>query len=373
MMRIFRIMFKEIKENLTDKKTMLMMVLFPIVLILILGFAFSNEFSQSYPTSDIQLIYTDSGSKEMSEGFQNFMKNCDDMGIKIKEAESTDKGINDIKNAKYTGYILVKDNIITLYKNDKNFIDTNIIESLLKTFIDRFNSISVIARNNPSIMGKIVSDENYDFTRVVSLDKEKQPSSMDYYSVTMLTLIILYGAMGGIFSIGEERTRKTGDRMLCSPVKKYEILTGKLLGQSFSILIQSVIVFLFSKFILGANWGTDLPTVFAVVLSGIIFSVSIGICLGFIIKNNNAAMGVINSIIPFIAFLGGSYFPISEVGSDVLSKLSNISPIRWTNNSIFQVVFAKNYGDVPMALAINLTCAAVFIAISAMAFKKEAF
>lgn len=372
-MRILKIMFKEMKGNLRDKKAMAMMVLFPIVLITILGFAFSNIFNSNYTISGINVIYTDNGNKEISTGFQNFIKNSKEIGIKFDEIKNIDQGINYIKNAKYTGYIVLKDNNITLYKNDRNFLDTNIVESILKAFIDRFNVISVIAKENPAIIQKIATDDNYNFTDIVSLNRNKQPSSNDYYSVTMLTLIILYGSISGVYSIGEERTKKTGDRVLMSPVRKYEILTGKLLGVSFAVLLQSILVFIFSKYILGANWGTDIFTIFLIIISEIIFSISIGICLGFLIKNTNAASGVINVVIPFIAFLGGAYFPINETGSIVLMKLADISPIKWTNTSIFQVIFANNYGDVSIALMINIICAAVFIALSAYFFRKEAF
>lgn len=372
-MRIINIMLNEIKMNLRDKTSMIMMVLFPILLITILGFAFSNEFSKDTKVGDMKVIYTDKSSKALSSGFSNFIKNGKSMNIQFEKINSVNDGVKDVKNAKCDGYILLKGNNIMLYKNNKDFLSTNIIESILRAFVDRFNSISVIAQNNPTVIQKIASDENYDFTKVVSLNRKSQPSSVDYYSVTMLTLIILYGAMSGLYSIGNERTMKTGNRLLCSPTKKYEILTGKLFGNSFAILLQSILVFLFSKYILGANWGTDLFTIFTIVFSEILFSMSIGICASLLLKNTNAASGIINTIIPFMAFLGGSYFPINLTQSSILIKLANLSPIKWTNNSIIDVIFGGNYSDVPIAIMINLVCAAVLILITSYSFRKEAF
>lgn len=303
-MRIFNIMLKEIKGNIRSSKTILMMVLFPIVLMSILGLAFSNTFNSDYKISGISVIYTDNGSKEISDGFKNFVESSKKIGIKFYEIKNTDEGINDIKNAKYTAYIVLKGNNMTFYKNDRNFLDTGIVESILKIFVDRYNAITTIARENPASIPKITSYNDYNFTEVVSLDRERQPSSNDYYSVTILTLIVLYGSMSGIYSIGGERTKKTGNRILISPARKYEILTGKVLGVSF-------LVFLYSRYILKAYWGTDIFTIFLIVISEIIFSISLGICMGFLIKNSSAAPGVINVIVPFIAFLGGSYFPIN--------------------------------------------------------------
>lgn len=371
-MRIFNIMLKEIKGNVRNKKSIVFMVLFPIVLMTILGLAFSNSFSSDYKISGISVIYTDNGSSELSNGFRNFVENSKKLGIKFYEVKNTDVGINDVENAKYAGYIVLKGDNITLYKNDRNSSDASIVESILKVFVDRYNVIATIAKENPASILKINTNDNYNFTEIVSLIKERQPSSYDYYSISMLTLIILYGSMSVIHSVGGERTKNTGNRMLISPARKYEILMGKIFGASFVVLLQSVLVFLYSKYILKAYWGKDIYTIFLIIISEIIFSISLGICLGFLIKNRSAASGVVNVIIPFMAFVGGSYFPTDGMGI-LFKNLSNFSPVKWTNTAILNVAFANNYGDVSVALMINIICALVFVFLTAYLFSKEAF
>lgn len=372
-MRIINIMLKEIKENLTDKKAMTMMVLFPILLMTILGFAFSGTFNDNFKLKYVIVIYTDNGNKEISSGFKNFIDKGKEIGIEFKEIKNIDQGINDIKNAKYSDYIVLKNDNITIYKNDRNGIDSNIVESMLSTFVDRYKAISAIAKANPFALKNITADNNYNFVNVVSLDRNRQPTSKDYYSVTMLTLIILYASISGVYAIDSERTKKTGNRILMSPTKKYEILTGKLIGSSFAALIQSTIVFVFSKYVLGAYWGSNIGTIFLLIISEILFAISIGVGLGFIIKKGNAANGILSAIIPFIAFLGGSYFPINGIGSKVLMQMANISPIKWTNSAIFQIIFSNDYLFVSTALMINFICAAVFVGLSAYLFRKESF
>ncbi|MCF6096039.1 ABC transporter permease [Thermovorax subterraneus] len=372
-MRILSIMTKEFKENFANKQVMLLMILFPIVIIAILGFAFSNNFNTNFKFQDIKVVYTDkSGNEGISLGFKKFIKAGKKIGIEFKEVEKIDEGINNIKNGKYSAYILLNNEGIILYKNERNDLEANIIENMVSVFVDRYKTIDAIAKVNPLGLKNITNIER-DFTKIVSLDRKKALTSFDYYSVTMLTLIILYGSIGGVFAIDDERTRKTGMRILASPTKKYEILTGKLLGTAFSVFIQSVIIFAFSKYIYGAYWGHDIITVFLLITSEILFSVSIGIGLGFIIKNGRAAQGLVNAIIPFIAFLGGSYFPISSMNSKLLIKLSNASPITWINTAIFNVILNNDYKYILTAVLVNLIPALFFIVLSAYLFKKEAF
>lgn len=371
-MRVLKIASKEMKENFRSKKAMVFMVLFPIVLMTILGFAFSNTFNGDYKISNIKVEYTDNGSKELSKGFNNFVDSCEKMGIRFHEVQEIASGINDVRNAKYTGYIVLKGNNIVFYKNDRDSIDTNIVETILKAFVDRFNVVAVVAKESPQSLSKINVSDNHDFTEIVSLNGERQPSSYDYYSITMLTLIILYGSISGIYSINSERVRNTGNRMLTTLAKKHEILLGKILGSSLSVLLQSILVFLYSRFILKAYWGNDIYTIALIIISEIIFSISLGICLGFLFKNSGVASGIINAIIPFIAFLGGSYFSVDSA-EGLFKNLSNISPIKWTDSAILNVAFANNYGDVLTAIIINLACAFVFVFLSAYLFRKEAF
>lgn len=373
-MRVLKIASREIKENFRSKKAMVFMVLFPIVLMTILGFAFSNTFNSDHKISNINVEYTDNGSKELSKGFNNFVDSCEKLGIGLHEVKEIASGINDVRNVKYNcaGYIVLRGNNIVFYKNDRDFVDTNIVETILKAFVDRFNVVAVVAKENPQSLSKINVSDNYDFTEIVSLNSERQPSSYDYYSITMLTLIILYGSISGIYSINSERVKNTGNRMLTTLAKKHEILLGKILGSSLSVFLQSILVFLYSRFILKAYWGNDIYTITLIIISEIIFSISLGICLGFLFKNSGVASGIVNAIIPFIAFLGGSYFSV-DAAEALFKNLSNISPIKWTNSAILNVAFANSYNDVLAAIIINLACAFVFVFLAAYLFRKEAF
>jgi len=371
-MRIFTIMLKEIKEILNEKQVMALMILLPIVLIGILGFAFSS--TSDIKLGDIKIIYTDEGDKTLSQGFNTFIKETDKMGVKFVEIKDVDKGISEIEKRKYDGYVFLKGKDITFYKNAQGDIKTEIAASMIDSFADTFKGMTAIALENPAFLknsGDI--NLNEEFVKITSIDRKVKQTSFDYYSVTMLTLIILYGAMSGVFSIDMERTKKTGRRILASPVKKYEILIGKVLGVTFSIFIQALIIVLFSKYVFGANWGKDIVTVFMIIISEIILVMSFGVSLGFIIKNGPAAEGLLNAIIPFIAFLGGSYYPVKEMGSQFIEKLSNFSPVTWTNTAIFNVILGGNYQYVPKALIANLIPAAFFIVFSAYLFRKEAF
>ena len=102
-----------------------------------------------------------------------------------------------------------------------------------------------------------------EFYQITTIDGKRKPNSTDYYSVTVLTMIIMYSSITGLSSIRKEKNLKTGNRILCSPAKKHEILIGKVMGCIVVTVIQALTVLLFSKLVLNAYWGTNIGAIMA--------------------------------------------------------------------------------------------------------------
>jgi ABC-2 type transport system permease protein len=100
-------------------------------------------------------------------------------------------------------------------------------------------------------------------------------------------------------------------------------------------------------------------------------AISLGVVCAFLIKNDGAASGILNMLIPTVVFLGGGYVPLSTMGEGV-SRLSVISPVKWTNEALFKIIYNNDYSAVLPAIMICLGVAALFIMISAYFSSKEA-
>lgn len=135
-----------------------------------------------------------------------------------------------------------------------------------------------------------------------------------------------------------------------------------------------LVVILFSKYVLNAYWGEHIWVVLLVLISEVLMTISLGAGTAFALKNEGAAMGILNTFIPVMVLLGGGYVPLEVMaqGGSFLYKLSDISPLKWINQSIFRVIYDNDFSLVPTAIMINLAVAAVFIMASSLLYKKEA-
>ncbi len=374
-MNIISIIMKEVKQNFRNKKAMIMMILFPVVLIVVLGTALSGVFGKSVDIGTPKVLYCIKNNGQAADNFKsNFIDRGKDYNIKFTKTDDIEAAKKKLINSNDYACVIVmnSETNIQVYNNDKDNIGGGIVDSFLSNYAQRYNALAEIVKVNPSGLKDAVENNKTDYSYVSSIDKKHKPSSLNYYAIAEVALIIMYAAMTGIYSVSAEKNTKTRDRILLGPVRKYEFLLGKTFGGVIATTLQIVIVLLFSKYVLNINFGTDIFTIIIVLISQIIMAVSVGVGVGFIFKNENIAGGILNFLIPVMVFLGGSYAPVDNMGNKTFTDIiTYISPVRWVNQSIFGVIYSNNYSKVGPTILINILIAIVFLAIASWIFRKE--
>ncbi|MCX8129851.1 MAG: ABC transporter permease [Clostridia bacterium] len=370
-MNIFNILKKEILHTVKYPKTMVLMLLLPIVMMLILGYGLSGSFDTSKVFKDIKVIYSDEENSQLSAELIKFVKASGKLDISFVRTSKEQEGIDGVKDTKYSSYIkFEKDSgTIEIYKNERYADQANLVEAIAGSFIQRYNAAYQIAKVNPQILEK--SDTGSSPVEVVSLGDKKKRRALDFYAVTMLTMIIMYTSVSSLWSIKSERTRKTADRIACTPVKGYEILIGKIIGLFSVTFFQFIVVVLFSKYVLKTYWGSHIWAVLVLMAVETIFAISFGVVFAYGTKDEGFLVNLLNLIIPFMVLLGGGFVPTDNFGS-IMSALSNLSPLKWINQAIFQVIYTGSFSYMQSAILINLSLAGAFIIITSFALRKEA-
>lgn len=388
MKNIFILLKKEMVHNVRDKKGNIMMILFPLVLMLILGSALSSAFSNSVQLGNVKVLYYVNQSSKISNAFEQFKKQGEKLGMVFTQSNNMEDAKEEIKRLGYTCLIEIEsqpeDNkgIIRFYKNNRYKFTANLVQMMMNAFVQRYNAVDAIIRHEPQMLSQLIDSHKQDnnssqeqkepqaFVQTVTVNRGRRPSSMDYYAVTMLTMIIMYGSITGNWSIKSEKNLRTGNRILSAPVKKYQILAAKVTGGIIITFIQAIIVIFTSKYAFGAWWGEDIATILAVILSQIVMVISLGTSLAFIFKSESASSGIINAVIPIIVYLGGGYVPLENFGG-FLSDISFISPVKWINQSIFRVIYSNDYSLVMTSVIINISVALALAATASFMTRKN--
>ncbi|MCX7773467.1 MAG: ABC transporter permease [Clostridia bacterium] len=376
-MRTLSLVIKEIKQLVRDRNGMIFTIVFPIVLTLVLGASLSNMFSSNSGPTRIDAYYHIEGNSPMAAAFKkDFVPQIEKEKLYLKE-ETPEKALNAVKFGDSACYIEVGDDRIVITMRDGGTMSGQIAETMVKAYASKFNTIMTVAKVNPLSLKDLNSQDESTgskYTESVSLQKQKAPRALDYYALTMLTLIIMYAGPAGSSLISDERQQRTLSRMVLSPVKNAEILVSKVTGMTLVTCLQVVIVFFFDKFVLKTEWGTNIPAVAAILLAQIIMVVSVGVGMAYLFKENSTGTTILNTLIPILIFLGGGYVNLELMGiGGIISQIAWLSPVKWLNQTLLQVIYANDYSTFGTTIALYLGIAIVFLAISSVLSKKEVY
>ncbi|MFL0253084.1 ABC transporter permease [Clostridium neuense] len=365
-MNMLSIIINSIKLTLKNKTVFFLEILFPVVLIFVFGIVLNGAMDNSKNFKDIKIGYYN--SNDLNNAFGEIKKQGLKLGMKFYKDEK-ENAIKKVEDGKYTCFVEIKNNEIYLYKNDKDEFKINLVEGLMKTFVQRYNAIFKIAAVNMRALSSMNFKKiDMNLVKDVSISGKGTPGSMDYYAVTMLTYILIFSATNGFYAMSKRK--EITNRIICSPVKKRDVILGKLLGNVAFAAIQILALILFSKFAFKAYWGENIGTVFFIALSEAAAVICIGMAVGFISKNCNEINTQVSTIGLVLGFLGGAFIPVKNMGK-TFKLISNISPIRLINDAIFNVIYESNFTKAFMAIVICMLTVLIFMVIMSVYYERR--
>jgi len=372
---ILHIAWKEIKHDFRDIRTLVFMILFPIILMLVLGTALTGafeggDFDKSLELDDMNILY-DNANDNMSQPLEEFTSEAEESGLYFKPIYNKSNGQKQVEEGKVDAYVSIDKDNVELYLNDRNSIKGNIIQGTLASFVDKYNLISEVITVAPEkAEAALTQTPKHDYIDEKSILPDENPGSMDYYAIVMTTMIALYAAISACHLIIHERSRNTANRLMVAPIHKRDIFIGKVLGSVVINMVCIIAVVAFSRFVFDANWGDNWGIVFLILLTEVILAISFGLGVSFLFKSTSGPAPIIIIIIQIVSFFGGAYFPVDEA-KGFMKILTNLSPLTLENNALFQMIYANDFSYVIPAVGMNIGVAALFLLITIVSLRRR--
>ena len=188
---------------------------------------------------------------------------------------------------------------------------------------------------------------------------------MSYVFVGVIAQTLFQSSAMGIISMIEDRQNDFMQEVFVSPISRYSIVLGKIVGETLVSITQGVAVMLF-----GLVLGISITPIKAL---GFLW-VAIIICLfgasfGVIVLSNLKSQRAANQIFPFLMlpqiFLAGVFTPVHNLPW-LLDILSRISPMRYAVD-LARGIFYANSPEYPSVVlshpVLNLTVIMVLFTI----------
>ena len=198
-----------------------------------------------------------------------------------------------------------------------------------------------------------------------------QSNVLDYIAPALLaTLALFFSFLLTGISFLRERSQGTLERLMASPVSRSDIVVGYLLGFFVFALTQSLIILLFTVYVLDVHYAGDLWQIFVFQIVVIAGAVNLGIFTSTFARNEFQMIQFIPLIILPQVFLCGVVWPVEQM-PDYLQWLSKILPLTYAVKGLRDIMLAgKNLLEVGFDLAVLIGFAIIISAITAITLRR---
>ena len=336
---------KETMQFFRSKSNVIVMLIFPIILIFIMGSSLNDIMGMEKNIFDDKIIYYRINAPIENEvdlqRFYDFMIHFEkNTNVKFIENNNYKEAINDVNNNKAICFMDIYNDDINYFRNEKKEnLESKVFRNLYEQYIKKYTFLQSIDKSNPQQMQTVLDYEIKILLKNENINQE-EVDSFTYYTFAILILINIYISTITSMSMYKEQFLHTMTRLKVFNTKKINILLSKIALGIIVGLLQIIIVYIVSTRFFKVNWGDNLLYIFIVLISFIIFSSALGIFMSIIFSNRKICYMANNILIIIMGFLGGSYVPMYLVKSArVTSFLSQITPSYWANTSLLSLSY----------------------------------
>jgi len=186
--------------------------------------------------------------------------------------------------------------------------------------------------------------------------------AIDYFAPTMVAFFAFFFVYL-LTSVGflRERTQGTFERLMASPLTKAEMVLGYMAGFSIFALLQSIIILLFTVYVIRIHYAGNLFIVFVIVAILTLGSVNLGIFLSTYARNELQAVQFMPMIVVPQALLSGVFWPIDDMHV-IFQWVAHLLPLTYANFAL-QEVMIKGQGILEAGVAADIGALLLFAGI----------
>jgi len=229
---------------------------------------------------------------------------------------------------------------------------------------------SIIASVASAFNYQLIGAENYIEFNETSL-LANQFSIVDLYvPAVTAAFMMINGVIGLTANSTEFKRRGIIKRLSITPLTKIDWIIGNVVSQTLLNLMLAGIM-------IGAGWVIfnikivpDVFTIIIIVLGSIMFS-GIGMTLSGFIKDTEAATAIGNAITFPMMYLSGTFIPL-EMMPSYLQTVSKVMPLTYFSEGLRAAMLYKDLEGIYLSMVILAFLATVFILIGALVTRWKA-
>lgn len=183
---------------------------------------------------------------------------------------------------------------------------------------------------------------------------------------------VIYTIANGVAPILQEKEDRIWDRLIISSLHKWEMYAGNLLYSFLTGYLQVVIIFFTFRYAVGVDFYGGFGKTLVILIPYVLAIVAMSMLVAALSKS----MRQFNALIPLLsvsfAMLGGAYWPLEIVSSELLLMLGKFTPIYYGMEALKgATLYGQTYAQLLQPISILLLIAVVLMGIGINAMEKR--
>ncbi len=409
MRKILAIAWKDLRSTLRNRPALVMMLVAPLGLAALLGFAFGGSGGFDIAATKVVVANLDKGGAEAGQNagaaIQKILtsKDLSDV-LATKTATSADaarKAVDDgdaavavIIPADFTSVVYGSDPAATsqveLYENPTREIGGSIVEGVVGQVLADFNgaraaaAAAVALRDNGGPSASVVAARAAEtFTHAggvsaglqVAQRSPKVGKSGTDVSVTgsilsgMMIFFMFFGAANVARTILTEDRDGTMPRLFTTPTRHGTIIAGKFVAVVLTVLVQAIVLLIAGRLIFSIHWGRiDAVILLTVVAAGVAGGLAL-LVISF--AKTPAQAGAIGSgVYLVLALLGGNFTGTAQTGT-TYAFIQQFTPNGWLLHGWDTAMRGGGVADIRWQVLVPLGFAVAFFFFAVMKMRRR--
>lgn len=351
---------KETWHIIRDKRTVMIMLILPIIMMILFGFAIRTD------VDNVKIAVIIPHNSEM---IRKQIAKLESNPHFIIVGSTSNRNIDDVFRKGEA------DAIIEFAKDyDRIMSDDNVTNksSAVQFIVDASNSNTAMTiasyLNEAYLNGEMVVEKPV----VNMLYNPEMKSAYNFVPGIMGLIFILICTMMTSVSIVREKETGTMEVILISPVKTVNIIAAKMIPYFLLSCINLATILIIAKFMLGVPLSGNLTGIIFLSLLYIVLSLTLGILISLITTKQSIALIVSGMLMMMpCMILSGMLFPLENIPW-FLKWLSYIIPARWYIDAMKKLMIEGTAFSAVLIHTIIMSCMIIInVTASLLTFKDK--
>jgi ABC-2 type transport system permease protein len=395
-MRALYIALKDLKMRLRDRNTLVMMLLLPVGMTAIIGFAFGGESGIS--AVEFLLVAPEEGGF-LADAASGFLSQHELFDVERATEEEARRAV--AAGEKSAAVVIPEgllDSVLTgapaevrVLLDPASNIKAGIVQAMIEQFVSVVSAGRAVGRgvfetlDQAEPLGDSEHLALWGWMFMWMRDAWTEPPvSLDtttadtddinvhaYFAPGFAVFFLLFTMLASAKTIHEERESGTYERLMAAPLSKTSIIAGKMTGSYVLAAIQILTLIALGGLLFGIKWGSHPGATIIMALVTAAGATSLAMVIAAAARTGRQTDNVGTAIILVMSLMGGSMWPI-EQAPEAFQRFGRFTFNYWAHSGFKRLVF-DDAGLAGITQEISIICAmsAVFVAVAVLLLSRR--